>query len=130
MTVISAYAYGCGVPDDIDAVFKALANPARRDVITRLAYGPATTSALAGPLDMSLAAVVQHLQHLESADLVVSRKVGRTRVYELRQDGLSRLERWSASRRNRYEARLDRLDEVVAALTAADSTDQTNQKGP
>ncbi|MEV0947497.1 metalloregulator ArsR/SmtB family transcription factor [Rhodococcus sp. NPDC049939] len=115
--------------DDIDAVFKALANPARRDIVTRLVYGPATTSALAGPLDMSLAAVVQHLQHLESADLVVSRKAGRTRVHELRKDGFARLERWSASRRNRYEARLDRLDEAVGAPTASDSTDQTNQKG-
>ncbi|WP_196812249.1 helix-turn-helix transcriptional regulator [Nocardia sp. CNY236] len=114
---------------DIDAVFKALANPARRNVITRLAYGPATTSALAGPLDMSLAAVVQHLQHLESAGLVVSRKVGRIRVHELRKDGLLRLERWSASRRNRHEARLDRLAEAVAALTAADSADQTDEKG-
>lgn len=113
------------MPDDIDAVFKALANSARRDVITRLAYGPATTTALAGPLDMSLAAVVQHLQHLELAKLVTSSKVGRTRVHELRQDGLSLLERWSASRRNSWEARLGRLGDVVAA-----PTDQTNQKGP
>ncbi len=46
----------------LDAVFQALADPTRRGMIARLSRGPASVSELAEPFDMSLPAVVQHLQ--------------------------------------------------------------------
>ena len=49
----------------LDRVFHALADPSRRGMVERLARGPASVSELARPLDMSLAAVVQHLQVLD-----------------------------------------------------------------
>ena len=51
----------------LDRVFHALSDPTRRALVERLAGGPASVSALAEPLPMSLAAVVQHLQVLERA---------------------------------------------------------------
>jgi DNA-binding transcriptional ArsR family regulator len=47
---------------DLDRVFQALADPGRRLMIERLSVGPASVSALGVPLDMSLAAVLQHVQ--------------------------------------------------------------------
>ena len=47
-------------PAQIDLMFQALADPARRIMVERLSRGPASVSELAQPLDMSLSAVVQH----------------------------------------------------------------------
>ena len=62
---------------DLDRVFQALADPTRRSMVERLSGGPATVSELGRPLGMSLSAVVQHVQVLESCGLVRTRKVGR-----------------------------------------------------
>lgn len=51
---------------DMDRTFRALADKSRRNMVERLASGPASVSALAEPLAMSLAAVLQHVQVLES----------------------------------------------------------------
>lgn len=53
----------------LDGVFKALAHPARRAILTRLGWGEATVGELAQPLDMSLPAVTKHLKVLERARL-------------------------------------------------------------
>lgn len=64
----------------VDEVFKALADPTRRQVIERLVSGTATTSDLAEPFDMALPSFTQHLGVLERAGLVTSTKQGRTRI--------------------------------------------------
>ena len=46
----------------LDRAFQALADPARRGMLARLACGPASVSELAEPLRMSLPAVLQHLR--------------------------------------------------------------------
>ena len=63
----------------LDLMYQALADAGRRAMIERLSRGPASVSELAQPLDMSLSAVVQHLQVLEASRLVSSEKVGRVR---------------------------------------------------
>ncbi len=64
-------------PDVLDRVFQALSDPSRRQMIDRLARGPASVTELARPLHMTLAAVVQHVQVLEGSGLVASRKTVR-----------------------------------------------------
>ena len=54
----------------MDAVFHALANGARRDMLGRLAEGELTVGELAEPLTTSLAAASKHIQVLERAGLV------------------------------------------------------------
>jgi DNA-binding transcriptional ArsR family regulator len=99
----------------IDRVFHALADPSRRSMVERLVRGPASVSQLAEPLDMSLAAVVQHLSVLEGAGMVASQKVGRVRTCRLEPAALRRAEDWLMAQRTEWEHRLDRLGDVLAA---------------
>lgn len=99
--------------DRVDEVFRALADPTRRQVIERLVSGPATTSALAEPFDMALPSFTQHLGVLERAGLVTSSKEGRTRTYRLSANGLGAAEGWLADQRRTWEKRLDQFDEFL-----------------
>lgn len=98
----------------VHRVFHALGDPTRRAIVEKLSYGPATVSSLAKPLDITLAAVVQHLQVLEESGLVRTRKVGRVRTCRMEPAGLSVVEHWIANRRSMWERRLDRLGGLLA----------------
>ena len=98
----------------LDRVFQALADPSRRLMVERLSRGPASVSELARPLDMSLAAVVQHVQVLEASGLVHSEKVGRVRTCAIEPTALRTAEQWIAERRTSWEHRLDRLGGFLA----------------
>jgi len=98
---------------NLDLMFQALADPSRRTMVDRLSRGPASVSQLAEPLDMSLPAVVQHLQVLEAAGLVKSEKIGRVRSCTLDASTMSQAERWINDRRTQWERRLDRLGDFL-----------------
>lgn len=95
-------------------MFQAVADPTRRAIVERLSRGPASVSELAQPLPMSLAAVVQHLEVLESCGLVVSEKVGRVRTCRLEPATLRTAEDWLRGQRTAWEHRLDRLGAQLA----------------
>jgi DNA-binding transcriptional ArsR family regulator len=97
-----------GAPVPVDAVFRALGDATRRAMLEQLARGPATTSELAQPHGLTLAAIVQHLQVLEHSGLIRSEKLGRVRTCTLEPGGLRVAEQWLASRRARWEERFDR----------------------
>ena len=99
----------------LDLMFQALADPTRRMMVERLSRGPASVSELAKPFQMSLPAVVQHLQVLEQSGLVRSEKVGRVRTCTIDSGALSQAEQWINDRRIAWERRLDRLGEFLAA---------------
>src|SRR3954466_9416258 len=63
----------------LDATFAALADPTRREILSRLAGGERSISELAGRFDMSLPAVSKHIRVLERAGLARIRQQGRTR---------------------------------------------------
>ncbi len=98
----------------LDLMFQALADPGRREMVERLTRGPASVSELAEPLDMSLPAVVQHLQVLEASGLVKSQKVGRVRTCRIEPAALRSAEKWIGEQRMMWERRLDRLGEFLA----------------
>ena len=98
---------------NLDLMFQALADPSRRTMVDRLSQGPASVSQLAEPLDMSLPAVVQHLQVLEAAGLVKTEKIGRVRSCTLDTAAMSQAERWINDRRTQWERRLDRLGDFL-----------------
>jgi len=100
--------------DSLDLVFRALGDRTRRALVERLVHGPASVSELAEPLTMSLAAVVQHLQVLETAGIVRSEKVGRVRTCRIEPAMLRAGEQWLQSRRTTWESRLDRLGDFLA----------------
>jgi DNA-binding transcriptional ArsR family regulator len=101
---------------DLDRVFHALADPARRAMVERLARAPAAVSELARPLPMSLPAVMQHVGVLEAAGLVRSKKVGRVRTCAIEPETLKLVEQWISTRRLEWEQRLDRLDAYLRIL--------------
>src|SRR5262245_31604205 len=101
-------------PAALDRVFHALADPSRRAMVERLSRGPASVTELAAPFDMTLAAVVQHLQVLEKSGVVRTEKVGRVRTCRIEPAVLSTAEEWIAKRRTLWERRLARLDELLA----------------
>ncbi len=108
---------GCPMLHDtaqLDLMFQALADPARRGMVERLSRGPASVSQLAEPLAMSLSAVVQHLNVLEASGLVRTEKVGRVRTCQIEPKALRAAEHWINERRLAWERRLDRLGDFLA----------------
>ena len=99
---------------NIDRVFHALGDPTRRAILEKLSAGPVTVSRLAKPLNITLAAVVQHIQILEESKLVQTEKVGRVRTCRIEPAGLSVAAQWIADRRTIWERRLDRLGDLLA----------------
>jgi DNA-binding transcriptional ArsR family regulator len=97
----------------LDRTFQALADKSRRAMVERLTLGPASVSELAQPLTMSLAAVVQHVQVLEACGVVKTEKVGRTRMCRIEPAAMTAAEQWITDRRRGWEARLDRLGEIL-----------------
>ena len=102
--------------NDLDRLFYALADPARRAMVERLSRGPAPVSELAKPLPMSLPAAMQHLDVLAGAGLVRSRKVGRVRTCAIEPQALRQAEDWVSARRIEWERRLDRLGDYLKTL--------------
>ena len=112
--------------DQIEEVFKALADPTRRQVVERLTTGPATTSALAEPFDMALPSFMGHLKKLEEGGLIETTKSGRIRTCALKPEALMPARDWIEEQREIWQARLDRLDDYVTKLMK----DRAHETGP
>jgi DNA-binding transcriptional ArsR family regulator len=97
----------------VHRVFQALGDPTRRIIMEHLTAGPVSVSQLAAPLQMSLAAVVQHLQVLEESGLVHTEKPGRVRTCRIDPAGLSVVDQWIKDRRSLWEKRLDTLGDLL-----------------
>lgn len=81
--------------DDLDTVWKALADPSRRTLLDRLRDGPRTTGALCAAFRSSRFAVMKHLGVLEQAGLVIVRRRGRERWNYLNPMPIQQIyERW------------------------------------
>ena len=74
--------------------FAALADPTRRALVSRLAYGPATAGQLAELATMSRPAVSQHLKVLRDAGVIRPTREGKFIWYELDGEALVRAEHW------------------------------------
>ena len=67
--------------DELDQLFRALADRTRRDIVARVMAGePASVSVLAERYEMSWAAVQKHVAVLEDAGLVTKQAQGRERI--------------------------------------------------
>ncbi len=105
---------------DIDRLFHALGDPTRRAMLDRLSEGPRSVSNLAGPLGITLTAVMQHLQVLEECGLARTEKVGRVRTCRIASAGLDALEQWVRAHRTQLERQLDRLADLLAEDDSAE----------
>ena len=105
----------------LDAVFHALSDPTRRDVLARLVRGPATVGALAAPFDMAMPSFLKHVRLLERAGLIATEKRGRVRRCALRPEAFDAPKRWLLDQQRVWEERTDRLERFVTGAAAADA---------
>ena len=106
-------------PDDMDPVFKALADASRRRLLDLLyADQGQTLGALSARLDMTRQAVSQHLAVLEAANLVATLRRGREKLHYLNPVPIHEIQaRWIA----KFERpRLDALAELKTRLEGND----------
>ncbi|MCB1173912.1 MAG: helix-turn-helix transcriptional regulator [Leptospiraceae bacterium] len=100
----------------IAGTFHALGDATRLAVLEKLARESKSISELARPFDMALPSFMQHLQILEAAGLISTRKHGRVRICHFNSHGLRQTEDWLGKQRKLWERRLDQLDEYLATL--------------
>lgn len=100
-------------PVDINRLFHALGDPTRRAILDRLTHGPVSVSQLAGPLGVTLTAVMQHVQILEEAGLAQTEKVGRVRTCQIGTAGFAALEQWVRTHKGIWQQRIDRLGDLL-----------------
>jgi DNA-binding transcriptional ArsR family regulator len=97
-----------------DQVYAALAHPARRSIVNRLARrGEARVTEIAASFDVSLNAVSKHLKVLERAGLVTRSVVGRDHWLCLQAAPLAAAESWIGRQRRFWEDSLDQLEAYV-----------------
>jgi DNA-binding transcriptional ArsR family regulator len=106
----------------LDRVFHSLSDCTRREVIAQLANGPASVGDLAQRHHMALPSFMKHIRVLEESELVISRKIGRVRMCELRPDALTAAQSWLDHERRVWEGRLNQLDAFVETLSAKENT--------
>jgi DNA-binding transcriptional ArsR family regulator len=99
----------------LNAVFDALANEPRREIVKRLARGPMTTPEIGRHFKFTKQALNRHVGLLENAGLVSRTLHGRVHELTLVPRRLDGLTRWISELRSGWAASLDRLDEVLRA---------------
>lgn len=109
---------------DLDQVFRALADPTRRAMVRQLASGQRTVTELAQPYEMSLAAASKHLKVLEGAGLVTRFVQGRTHRCSLDARPLAQALDWLRSYTEFWDERLDVLDELLCIQPAPKDLDE------
>jgi DNA-binding transcriptional ArsR family regulator len=100
----------------LDSVFVALADPTRRAVIRQLGEGPASVGELARAYPMALPSFMKHVRTLESCGLIHTAKSGRVRTCTLDRQRLALVDDWLAEERRNWEARTDRLEQLVTNM--------------
>lgn len=102
--------------EHLDHVFRALAHPARREILRRIASEEQTITELAAPFDMSLEAVSKHIQVLERARLLRRTRSGRVHRCRLGPAPLRDVAKVLAELAGLWNKRLDALEQLLGAL--------------
>jgi len=108
----------------LDRVFRALAHPARRAILRRLAVREQNLSELAAPLKMSFPAASKHVKVLERAKLVRRRVVGRTHLCRVEGKPLAEANQWLEEYRRNWERNFLRLDALLDQMKAEEKDKQ------
>jgi DNA-binding transcriptional ArsR family regulator len=113
---------------DLDARFAALAHPARRAIVARLAQGEATVTELARPFTMSQPAITKHLRVLERAGLISRSRDAQRRPCRLEPKAIKDVAEWAESYREFWDESYDRLDEYLGELKRKEKKDERKKQ--
>ncbi len=100
--------------DEVDRLFRALADRTRRDIVRRTLLGEVTVSQLAGSYDMSFAAVQKHVAVLEGAGLITKHPHGRERLVRGNPETIRLAQNLLDQFEQVWRGRIDRLDAVLS----------------
>jgi DNA-binding transcriptional ArsR family regulator len=114
----------------LDATFAALADPTRRAILARLALGEASVNELAQPFEMSQPAISKHLKVLEQAGLISRGRDAQRRPCRLETKPLSEATGWLEHYRALFEARFQRLDDLLEEMKAASTQHKPAKRKP
>jgi len=101
-------------------IFDVLADPTRRSILDLLRERPRLVGELADALDISQPGVSKHLRVLRGADLVDVHVDAQRRWYALRPEPLAEVGAWLEPYRQLWEARFERLDDLLEELQNQD----------
>jgi DNA-binding transcriptional ArsR family regulator len=102
----------------LNATFAALAHPARRAILARLASGDASVTELAAPFRMSQPAISKHLKVLERAGLITQGQDAQRRPRRLEAKRLAEADAWLERYRDHWEHSYQQLDALLEELKA------------
>ena len=100
-----------------DALFHALADRTRRDIMRRVLAGEHSVSALAAKYDMSFAAVQKHVAVLEKAGLLTKRRSGREQLASGDVEAVRSVASMLTELEQLWRGRIARIDELIASDT-------------
>jgi len=103
-------------PDRLSRVFAALADPTRREILSRLSSGTRSVTELAEPHDMSLPAISKHLRVLERSGLIERARDAQWRPCRLHAAPLKEAVDWMEQYRRFWEESFDRLENYLQEL--------------
>jgi DNA-binding transcriptional ArsR family regulator len=101
---------------DLNTTFAALADPTRRAILARLAWGETSVTELAEPFEMSLPAISKHLKVLERAGLIARSREAQWRPCRLEAAPLKDVADWLEAYRRFWEQSFDRLEDYLRDL--------------
>jgi DNA-binding transcriptional ArsR family regulator len=105
----------------LDATFTALADPTRRAILARLAFGEASVTELAEPFAMSQPAVSKHLKVLERAGLISRGADAQRRPRRIEGKSLADVRVWLEGFRQFWEGSFENLDGLLDELMAKET---------
>ncbi|PTX56671.1 ArsR family transcriptional regulator [Litoreibacter ponti] len=97
----------------VQATFRALADPTRREILQTLTAGPRTIAQVAGDFDMTRAAVKKHLTVLSDGGLITVTPRGRERINQLNPEGFAPVFDWLGFFDQVWDSRLDALKSAI-----------------
>jgi len=93
--------------------FKALSHPIRREIVERLAGGPASVGEVTGDFEVSKPAISKHLKVLEETGVITRVVEGRTHRIALKPEVLGDAAEWMDRQRALWERMFDVVDEYL-----------------
>jgi DNA-binding transcriptional ArsR family regulator len=108
------------MPDDLDAVWKALADPTRRAILDLLRRGSRTTTAIVDAFPhLTRFGVMKHIDVLRDSGLIQTREEGRQRVNSLNAVPIRQIyERWVSPFQEQWSNQLLRIKDAVEKKTS------------